>query len=108
MFWMRSRIAMLTANEAYAAHLRETTVGDCLAKGWALVLTCKACGRAGEMPRETLAALPAPLTLEKVAAGARCSECGRLGAWIDERQVERFDNARMDTLHMPWIRNEPG
>lgn len=79
---------MLTADEAYAAHLRETTVGDCLAKGWALVLTCKACGRAEQMTAETMAALPAPLTLEKVAAGARCSDCGGLGAWIDERQAQ--------------------
>lgn len=78
---------MLTADESYAAHLRNTTVADVRAKGWALILHCRACQRVAEMPGDVLDALPDALTLEKIADGARCSACGELGAWIDERQV---------------------
>jgi hypothetical protein len=51
------------------------TVGDCLERGWKLVLHC-VCGRQGSLSRQELLRLPAEATVSQIAENATCAICG--------------------------------
>lgn len=83
------------ANEAYEAHLRETTIEICKAKGWIIQIRCKACGHGAEVdPAE--GGLPLKMTLAALARSSKCTRCDGVGAWIDQRQggIPRPDQPR--------------
>jgi hypothetical protein len=89
MFLLRSRSRMpafRTTDDAYDLAQRTTTVADCLARGWSVILQCTDCRRAAEFPAERLSSLPARLTMAALAKAAKCS-CGNVGAWVDHRSA---------------------
>ena len=81
---------MLTADEMYEQSLRSTTIADCAAKGWRILLTCSTCGHGGgsyaAIDVDQLDAYPADMTMKDLATKAKFTRCDHKGAWIDHRQ----------------------
>ncbi len=74
-----------SADDAYEAYLRDTSIGTCKAKGWILQLRCKTCNHGAEVDPAD-GGLPLMMTLAALARSSKCSKCEGVGAWIDERQ----------------------
>lgn len=78
-----------TAQESCARRLRETTIGDCIDKGWGIGLCCRACGHDGgqsaSLDVDCLGAYDRALTLHDLAERATF-RCGHRGAWVGHWQ----------------------
>lgn len=81
---------LLTADQMYEKSLRETTIADCAAKGWRILLTCSTCGHGGgsyaDIDIDGLSAYPPDMTMKELATSAKFTRCDHKGAWVDHRQ----------------------
>lgn len=80
----------LAADQLYEKSLRETTIADCAAMGWRILLTCSTCGHGGgsyaHIDIDQLGAYRPDTTMKELATSAKFARCGHKGAWIDYRQ----------------------
>lgn len=76
----------------------DLTLADAYARGWAMTLTCRACGHARMFSVEEMAGLP-DITFADYASRVVCTECGARDPIMGMRQAMNTD------LPGSWVPN---